>query len=84
MIIEIRENEYLAELDGDLIVVRTKEHLLFGKWRYKVEELHSYNNALIQAFRPQPELKQPKTIGFKQNSKQTKKKKRNENKSKTN
>lgn len=85
MIIEIREAEYLAEIDGVPIVVKTKEHFLFGKWRYKVEELHSYNQALISAFRVQPEPKKPKPIGFKiGNNKKQSKKKKNEDKSKTN
>lgn len=84
MIIEIRESEYLAEIDGVPIVVKAEEHYLFGKWRYKVKELHSYNQALIQAFRISPEPKKQKPIGFKSNIKQSKKKKSNENKSKTN
>ena len=85
MIIEIREAEYLAEIDGALIVVKTREHFLFGKWRYKVEELHSYNQALINAFKIQPEPKKSKPIGFKiSNNKKQSKKKKNENKSKTN
>lgn len=84
MIIEIREAEYLAEIDGVPIVVKTKEHFLFGKWRYKTEELHSYNQALISAFKVQPEPKPTKPIGFKTNTKKTKKRKKNEDKSKTN
>lgn len=85
MIIEIREAEYLAEIDGVPIVVKTKEHFLFGKWRYKTEELHSYNQALISAFRVQPEPKKAKPIGFKiGNNKKQSKKKKNEDKSKTN
>ena len=83
MIIEIRETEFLAEIDNAPVVVKTKEHFLFGKWRYKVEELHSYNQALINAFKVQQEPKQPKPIGFKSNSKQSKKRKKNEDKSKT-
>ena len=79
MIIEIRETEYLAEIDGAPVVVKIKEHYLFN-WRYKIEELHSYNNALIQAFKVYPEPKKAKPIGFKINN--TKKKKKNENKSK--
>lgn len=85
MIIEIREAEYLAEIDGVPIVVKTKEHFLFGKWRYRVEELHSYNQALINAFTIQSEPKKSKPIGFKiGNNKKQSKKKKNENKSKTN
>ena len=84
MIIEIREAEFLAEIDDAPVVVRTKEHYLFGKWKYKVEELHSYNQTLIKAFKAQPEPKQPKPIGFKSNNKQSKKRKKNEDKSKTN
>lgn len=84
MIIEIREVEFLAEIDNAPVVVRTKEHYLFGKWKYKTEELHSYNQALINAFTVQQELKQPKPIGFKSNNKQSKKRKKNEDKSKTN
>lgn len=84
MIIEIREVEYLAELDGVPIVARIKEHYLFGKWLYKLEELHSHNNALIQAFQRVQEPKKVNPIGFKtSNKKQSKKKKSNENKSKT-
>lgn len=84
MIIEIREAEYLAEIEGVPIVVKTKEHFLFGKWRYKVEELHSYNQALINAFKIQPEPKKAKPIGFKISNKKQSKKKKNEDKSKTN
>lgn len=83
MIIEIRETEFLAEIDNAPVVVKTREHFLFGKWRYKTEELHSYNQTLINAFTVQPEPKKSKPIGFKisNNKKQTKKNK-NENKSK--
>ena len=85
MIIEIRETEFLAEIEGAPVVVKTREHFLFGKWRYKTEELHSYNQALISAFRVQPEPKKSKPIGFKiSNNKKQSKKKKNENKSKTN
>lgn len=84
MIIEIRESEFLAEIDDELAIVRLKEHYLFGKWRYKKEETHSYNQALINAFKAQPELKPAKPIGFKTNTKKTKKRKKNEDKSKTN
>ena len=84
MIIEIREAEYLAEIEGVPVVVKTKEHFLFGKWRYKTEELHSYNQALIGAFKVQPEPKPIKPIGFKINTKKTKKRKKNEDQSKTN
>jgi hypothetical protein len=84
MIIEIREAEFLAEIDNAPVVVKTKEHFLFGKWRYKTEELHSYNQALINAFKVQQEPKQSKPIGFKSNNKQSKKRKKNEDKSKTN
>lgn len=84
MIIEIREAEFLAEIDNAPVVVKTKEHFLFGKWKYKTEELHSYNQALINAFKVQQEPKQPKSIGFKSNNKQSKKRKKNEDKSKTN
>ena len=84
MIIEIREIEFLAEIDNAPVVVKTKEHFLFGKWRYKTEELHSYNQALVNAFRPLPEVKESKPIGFKTNIKKTKKRKKNEDKSKTN
>lgn len=84
MIIEIREAEYLAEIEGVPVVVKTKEHFLFGKWRYKTEELHSYNQALISAFKVQPEPKPIKPIGFKTNTKKTKKRKKNEDQSKTN
>ena len=85
MIIEIREAEYLAEIDDVPIVVKTKEYYLFGKWKYKTEELHSYNNALVQAFQRPQEPKKANPIGFKiNNKKQSKKKKSNENKSKTN
>ncbi len=84
MIIEIREAEFLAEIDNAPVVVKTREHYLFGKWKYKTEELHSYNQALINAFKVQQEPKQPKPIGFKSNNKQPKKRKKNEDKSKTN
>ena len=84
MIIETREVEFLAEIDDALVVVKTREHYLFGKWKYKTEELHSYNQALINAFKAQQEPKQPKPIGFKSNNKQSKKRKKNEDKSKTN
>ena len=79
--IEIREVEYLAEIDGALVIVKVTEHFLFGKWRYKLKETHSYNNALIQAFKVPEEYKKQKPIGFVTNNK-SKKKKRNENKSK--
>ena len=84
MIIEISESEYLAEIDGVPVVVKIEEHYLFGKWRYKIRELHSYNQALIQAFRVIQEPKKSKPIGYKTNNKQSKKKKTNENKGKTN
>ena len=84
MIIEIREVEFLAEIDNAPVVVRTREYFLFGKWKYKIEELHSYNQVLISAFKVQQELKQSKPIGFKSNNKQFKKRKKNEDKSKTN
>ena len=84
MIIEIREAEFLAEIDDAPVVVKTREYYLFGKWKYKTEELHSDNQALINAFKVQQEPKQPKPIGFKSNSKQSKKRKKNEDKSKTN
>lgn len=85
MIIEIREAEFLAEIDNAPVVVKTREHFLFGRWKYKTEELHSYNQALINAFKVQQEPKQPKPIiGFKSNNKQSKKQKKNEDKSKTN
>ena len=84
MIIEIREAEFLAEIDDAPVVVKTREHYLFGKWKYKTEELHSYNQALINAFKVQQEPKQAKPIGFKSNNKQSKKRKKNEDKSKTN
>ena len=84
MIIEIRESEFLAEIDDEVAVVRLREHYLFGRWRYRKEELHSYNQALISDFKVQPELKPTKPIGFKQNTKKTKKRKKNENQSKTN
>ena len=85
MIIEIREAEFLAEIDNAPVVVKTREHYLFGKWKYKTEELHSYNQALISAFMVQKELKKAKPIGFKiGNNKKQSKKKKNEDKSKTN
>ena len=84
MIIEIRESEFLAEIDDEVAVVRLREHYLFGKRLYRKEELHSYNQALISAFRVQPEPKPTKSIGFKTNTKKTKKRKKNEDKSKTN
>lgn len=84
MIIEIRESEFLAEVDDEIVVVRLREHYLFGRWRYRKEELHSYNQALISAFKVQPESKSTKPIGFKTNVKKTKKRKKNEDKSKTN
>lgn len=84
MIIEIREAEFLAEIDNAPVVVKTREYYLFSKWKYKTEELHSYNQALINAFKVQQEPKQPKQIGFKSNNKQSKKRKKNEDKSKTN
>jgi hypothetical protein len=84
MIIEIREAEFLAEIENAPVVVKTREHYLFGKWLYKTEELHSYNQALINAFKVQPEPPKQEKIGFKINSKQSKKRKKNENKSKTN
>lgn len=84
MIIEIRESEFLAEIDDEVAVVRLREHYLFGRWRYRKEELHSYNQALISAFRVQPEPKPTKPIGFKTNTKKTKKRKKNEDQSKTN
>ena len=52
-----------------------------------LKKLHvplSYNQALINAFKVQQEPKQPKPIGFKSNNKQSKKRKKNEDKSKTN
>lgn len=84
MIFEIRETEYLAEIEGVPVVIKTTEHLLFGKWVYKTEELHSYNQALINAFRVQPEPKPSNSMGFQMSNKQPKKRKRNEDKSKTN
>ena len=84
MIIEIRESEFLAEVDDELTVVKLREHYLFGKWLYRKEELHSYNQALISAFKVQPEPKPTKSIGFKTNNKKTKKRKKNEDQSKTN
>lgn len=85
MIIEIRETEFLAELEGVPVVVKTKEHFLFGKWKYKTEELHSYNQVLINAFMVQSEPKKANPIGFKiGNNKKQSKRKKNENKSKTN
>lgn len=83
MIIEIREVEFLAEIDNAPVVVKTKEYFLFGRWKYKTEELHSYNQALINAFKVQSEPKKPKPIGFKiSNNKKQSKKNKNENKSK--
>ena len=82
MIIEIREVEYLAEIEGVPVVVKTKEHFLFGKWVYKTEELHSYNQALINAFKVQPEPKPSNPMGFQMSNKQPKKRKRNGDKSK--
>lgn len=84
MIIEIREIEFLTEIDNAPVVVKTREHFLFGKWKYKTEELHSYNQALINAFMVQPEPKKAKPIGFKISNKKQSKKKKNEDKSKTN
>ena len=84
MIIEIRESEFLAEIDDEVAIVRLREHYLFGRWRYRKEELHSYNQALISAFKVQPEPKPTKYIGFKTNTKKTKKRKKNEDQSKTN
>jgi hypothetical protein len=84
MIIEIKESEFLTEIDNELAVVRIKEYYLFNKWCYKREELHSYNQALINAFKVQPEPPKQEKIGFKINSKPSKKRKKNENKSKTN
>lgn len=84
MIIEIRESEFLAEIDDEVAVVRLREHYLFGRWRYRKEELHSHNQALISAFTVKPEPKPAKPIGFKTNTKKTKKRKKNEDQSKTN
>lgn len=84
MIIEVRESEFLAEIDNETVVVRLREHYLFGKWKYRVEEIHNYNQTLISAFKVQPELKAVKPIGFKSNTKKTKKRKKNEDKSKIN
>lgn len=81
--ITIREEEFLYSDKADTFVVKTKEYYLFGFWCFRREELHSYNQALINAFKMQPEPKKIKPIGFKTNSKQSKKKK-NEDKSKTN
>lgn len=77
--INIREEEFLCD-DG--FVVRIKEHYLF-KWCYKREELHCYNQRIINEFTVVKEPKKPKKIGFVVNSKQSKKRKKNEDKSKT-
>ena len=42
MIIEIRETEFLAEIDNAPVVVKAREHYLFGKWKYKTEELTNW------------------------------------------
>lgn len=81
--ITVREEEFLHCDKEGTFVVKIKEYYLFGKWCFRREELHTYNQALINAFKIQPEQKETKPIGFKINSKQPKKK-RNENKSKTN
>lgn len=81
--ITIREEEFLHCDKEDTFVVKIKEYYLFGFWCFRREELHSYNQMLINAFKIQPEPKETKPIGFISNKKQTKKKK-NENKSKIN
>lgn len=84
MIISIKEIEYLTEIDDMPVVIRLKECYLFGKWKFRTEELHSYNQTLVNAFKIKPEPKKIKPIGFKTNNKTSKKKKKNEDKSKTN
>lgn len=83
--ITIREEEFLHCDKEDTFVVKIKEYYLFGLWCFRREELHSYNQALINAFMVQPEPKKAKPIGFKiGNNKKQSKKKKNENKSKIN
>lgn len=80
--ISVREEEFLHSNEEGTFVVKIKEYYLFNWWCFRREELHSYNQILINAFKVQPDVKTSK-IGFKSNSKQSKKKK-NESKSKTN
>ena len=82
--ITIKEEEFLHCDKKDTFVVKIKEYYLFNFWCFRKEELHSYNQALINAFTIQKEPKKAKQIGFKSNNKQSKKKKTNENKSKIN
>lgn len=83
--INIQEEQFLVQNDKDCgtFIVTIREWYLFKKWCFKRYESRSYNQRLIQEFTPQQEPKKIKPIGFKTSSKTTKKKKKNEDKSKT-
>lgn len=84
--INIQEEQFLVQDNNDCgtFVVTVREWYLFKKWCFKRYESRSYNQKLIQEFIIQKEPKKTKPVGFKTNSKLTKKKSKNEDKSKTN
>lgn len=82
--INIQEEQFLVQNDKDYgtFVVTVREWYLFKKWCFKRYESRCYNQRIISEFIPIKEPKSPSKIGF-VTSKQTKKRKKNENKSKT-
>lgn len=83
--INIQEEQFLVQndKDGGTFVVTVREWYLFKKWCFKRYESRCYNQRIISEFRVAEEPKKPNKIGF-VTSKPTKRKKKNENKSKTN
>lgn len=82
--ISIQEEQFLVQNDKDCgtFVVTVREWYLFKRWCFKRLESRSYNQRWISEFTTVKE-KKTKPIGF-NTSKPTKKKKKNEDKSKTN
>lgn len=83
--IKVFSTQYLAENPenkNDIFILNVKDVFFLGM-RVKHEEHCNYDLSLIERYRPQI---QPKTkkIGFVTSSKSTKKRKKNEDKSKTN
>lgn len=81
--IKVFSTQYLAENPenkNELFVITVKDVYLF-KIKIRHEEHCNYDLALIERFKPQPNQSKAKKIGFKTNA-NTKKNKKNENKSK--
>lgn len=83
--IQVFSTQYLAENPenkNDIFVLNVKDVFFLGM-RIRHEEHRNYDLSLIERYKPQLQPK-VKKIGFSTNNKPTKKRKKNEDKSKTN